>query len=77
MSWFISSGGLRVKWMAFHTGGNILPLVPRIIETKGRDPVRAQRAAVQDIHELVEKKLAQMLASNPTRMDYYTPSAGG
>ena len=29
--------------MAFYTGGTILPLVPRIIETKGGDPVRAQR----------------------------------
>src|SRR6266852_3964759 len=29
--------------MAFYTGGSILPLVPRIIETKGGDPVRAQR----------------------------------
>src|ERR1019366_1561816 len=33
--------------------------------------VQRKHAAVQDIRELVEKKLAQMLASNPTRMDYY------
>jgi len=28
-------------------------------------------AALQDIRELVEKKLAEMLARNPSRMDYY------
>ncbi|WP_295449983.1 type I restriction enzyme endonuclease domain-containing protein [uncultured Thiodictyon sp.] len=33
--------------------------------------VRRKRAAVQDIRDLVEQKLAQMLARNPTRMDYY------
>ncbi len=33
--------------------------------------VRCKRAALQDIREVVEKKLAQMLASNPMRMDYY------
>ncbi len=33
--------------------------------------VRQKHAALQDIRELVEKKLAQMLARNPTRMDYY------
>ncbi len=33
--------------------------------------MRRKRAALQDIRELVEKKLAQMLAGNPLRMDYY------
>jgi type I restriction enzyme R subunit len=33
--------------------------------------VRRKHAALQDIREVVESKLAQMLASNPMRMDYY------
>lgn len=33
--------------------------------------VRRKRAALQDIREVVENKLAQMLAANPLRMDYY------
>jgi type I restriction enzyme R subunit len=33
--------------------------------------VRRKHAALQDIREVVEKKLAQMLARNPMRMDYY------
>lgn len=33
--------------------------------------VRRKRAALQDIREVVEKKLAQMLSRNPLRMDYY------
>ncbi len=33
--------------------------------------VRRKHAALQDIRDIVEKKLAQMLARNPTRMDYY------
>jgi type I restriction enzyme R subunit len=33
--------------------------------------VRRKHAALQDIREVVEKKLAQMLAQNPMRMDYY------
>jgi len=33
--------------------------------------VRRKHAALQNIRDLVEKKLAQMLARNPTRMDYY------
>jgi type I restriction enzyme, R subunit len=33
--------------------------------------VQRKHAALQDIRELVEKKLAQMLAKNPQRMDYY------
>jgi type I restriction enzyme R subunit len=33
--------------------------------------VRRKHAALQDIREVVEKKLAQMLASNPLRMDYF------
>ena len=33
--------------------------------------VRRKHAALQDIRDVVEKKLAQMLARNPTRMDYY------
>jgi type I restriction enzyme R subunit len=33
--------------------------------------VKRKHAALQDIRELVEKKLAAMLAQNPLRMDYY------
>src|SRR5207247_2006900 len=33
--------------------------------------VRRKHAAIQDIREIVDKKLAQMLARNPMRMDYY------
>lgn len=33
--------------------------------------VQRKHAALQDMRELVEKKLAQMLAKNPLRMDYY------
>jgi type I restriction enzyme R subunit len=33
--------------------------------------VRRKHAALQDIREIVEHKLAQMLARNPMRMDYY------
>ena len=33
--------------------------------------VRRKHAALQDIREVVEKKLAQMLANHPMRMDYY------
>jgi type I restriction enzyme R subunit len=33
--------------------------------------VRRKHAALQDIREVVEKKLAQMIARNPLRMDYY------
>lgn len=33
--------------------------------------VRRRHAALHDIREIVEKKLAQMLARNPMRMDYY------
>ncbi|MEK7336626.1 MAG: type I restriction endonuclease subunit R, partial [Nitrospirota bacterium] len=33
--------------------------------------VRRKHAALQDIRDLVERKLAQMLARNPLRMDYY------
>jgi len=33
--------------------------------------VRRKHAALQDIRDLVEAKLAQMLALNPMRMDYY------
>lgn len=33
--------------------------------------VRRKNAALQDIREVVEKKLAQMLQTNPMRMDYY------
>ena len=32
--------------------------------------VRRKATAIQDIRDIVEKKLAEMLASNPTRMDY-------
>lgn len=33
--------------------------------------VRRKHAALQDTRDLVEKKLTQILASNPMRMDYY------
>jgi type I restriction enzyme, R subunit len=33
--------------------------------------VRRKHATLQDIREVIEKKLAQMLARNPMRMDYY------
>jgi type I restriction enzyme R subunit len=33
--------------------------------------VRRKHAALQDIRDVVEQKLAQMLANNPLRMDYY------
>ncbi|MGH8643518.1 MAG: type I restriction endonuclease subunit R [Gammaproteobacteria bacterium] len=33
--------------------------------------VRRKHAALQDIRDVVEKKLAEMLARNPMRMDYY------
>ena len=33
--------------------------------------VQRKRTALQDIREVIEAKLAQMLANNPTRMDYY------
>jgi type I restriction enzyme R subunit len=33
--------------------------------------VRRKHTALQDIRDVVEKKLAQMLARNPMRMDYY------
>jgi len=33
--------------------------------------VKCKHAALQDIREVIEKKLAQMLAYNPLRMDYY------
>ena len=33
--------------------------------------VRRKHAALQDIRDVVEKKLAQMLGRNPMRMDYY------
>src|SRR2546430_17600367 len=33
--------------------------------------VRRKHAALEDIRQVVEKKLAQMLARNPMRMDHY------
>jgi type I restriction enzyme R subunit len=33
--------------------------------------VKRKAAAIQDIRQIVENKLAQMLANNPLRMDYY------
>jgi len=33
--------------------------------------VRRKHAALQDIRDIVERKLAQMIAHNPMRMDYY------
>ena len=37
--------------------------------------VKRKATALQDIRDLVEQKLAEMLARNPQRMDYYTISA--
>ena len=36
-----------------------------------REQGKKEARALQDIREVVEKKLAQMLARNPMRMDYY------
>jgi type I restriction enzyme R subunit len=33
--------------------------------------VRSKHTTLQNIRDLVERRLAQMLARNPTRMDYY------
>src|SRR5207237_10761063 len=33
--------------------------------------VKRKASAIEDIREVVDKKLAQMLARNPMRMDYY------
>ena len=33
--------------------------------------MQRKATALQDIRQIVEKKLAQMLARNPQRMDYY------
>jgi len=33
--------------------------------------VKRKATAIQDIRQIVEDKLAKMLASNPQRMDYY------
>jgi type I restriction enzyme R subunit len=41
------------------------------LRTEFTSKVRRKHAALQDIREVVEKKLAQMLALNPMRMDYY------
>ncbi|MBK7782556.1 MAG: type I restriction endonuclease subunit R [Ardenticatenia bacterium] len=41
------------------------------LRTEFASKVRRKHAALQDIRDLVEKKLAQMLARNPMRMDYY------
>ena len=41
------------------------------LKTEFASRVRRKHAALQDIREVVEKKLAQMLARNPMRMDYY------
>ena len=38
--------------------------------------MRRNSAALQDIRDLVEKMLAQMLARNPARMDYYKKYQG-
>ncbi|MDP1858016.1 MAG: type I restriction endonuclease subunit R [Gemmatimonadaceae bacterium] len=41
------------------------------LRTEFASKVRHKHAALQDIRDVVEKKLAQMLARNPMRMDYY------
>ncbi|MGE3729355.1 MAG: type I restriction endonuclease subunit R [Lysobacterales bacterium] len=41
------------------------------LKTEFASKVRRKHAALQDIRDVVEKKLAQMLARNPMRMDYY------
>jgi type I restriction enzyme R subunit len=57
-----------------HTPGLTVDL-SRIDFEKLRDEfatkVKRKHAALQDIRDVVEKKLAQMLAWNPLRMDYY------
>jgi len=41
------------------------------LKTEFASKVRRKHAALQDIRDVVERKLAQMLARNPMRMDYY------
>ncbi len=41
------------------------------LRTEFASKVRRKHAALQDIRDIVEQKLAQMLARNPMRMDYY------
>ncbi|MBI2840456.1 MAG: type I restriction endonuclease subunit R [Acidobacteria bacterium] len=41
------------------------------LRTEFASKVRRRHSTLQDIREAVEKKLAQMLAQNPLRMDYY------
>jgi type I restriction enzyme R subunit len=41
------------------------------LRTEFASKVRRKHAALQDIRDVVERKLAQMLARNPMRMDYY------
>jgi type I restriction enzyme, R subunit len=59
---------------ADHTAGLTVDL-SQIDFEKLRDEfankVHRKRAALQDIRDVVEKKLARMLANNPMRMDYY------
>ena len=41
------------------------------LKTEFSSKVHRKNTALQDIREVVEKKLAQLLAANPMRMDYY------
>ncbi len=41
------------------------------LRSEFEDKVRRKHAALQEIRDVVEKRLAQMLAGNPMRMDYY------
>ena len=41
------------------------------LRTEFANKVHRKHAALQDIRDVVEKKLAQMLANNPMRMDFY------
>jgi type I restriction enzyme R subunit len=41
------------------------------LKTEFASKVRRKHAALQDIRDVVERKLAQMLARNPMRMDFY------
>ena len=72
----------RIVNEAIRTGGNcggqtdgLTVDLSRIDFAKLRDEfakkVKRKHSALQDIREVVEKKLQQMLANNPQRMDYY------
>ncbi len=71
----IVNEAIRASTPGDDRAGGLTVDLSRIDFAKLRDEfarkVRRKHAALQDIREVVEKKLAQMLARNPTRMDYY------